>query len=122
MSETVYTRYQDIPCYNTKDGSDIRELMHPDHHGVSHQSLAEATVYPGQTTALHRHQKTEELYFITQGQGEMHLGDEWFSVTVGDTVCISPGTSHQIKNSGQLELKFLCCCSPAYAHDDTELL
>ena len=41
------TRYADIPAYVTKDGSVIRELLHPDHHGNRQQSLAEATVPPG---------------------------------------------------------------------------
>lgn len=70
----MYTRYDDIPAYDTKDGSEIRELMHPDSHGNAAQSLAEAVVAPGATTHLHRHAQTEELYHITRGRGEMRLG------------------------------------------------
>ena len=55
------TRYADIPAYLTKDGSTIRELMHPSVHGNRQQSLAEATVEPGARTQLHRHALTEEL-------------------------------------------------------------
>ena len=116
------TRYADTPAYVTKDGSVIRELLHPDHHGNQQQSLAEATVPPGGKTLLHRHQQTEELYHVTAGQGLMTLGDAQFPVTVGDTVAIAPGTPHCIANPGQEDLRFLCCCSPAYRHDDTELL
>ena len=50
------------------------------------------------------------------------LGDEVFSVHEGDTVCISPNTPHCIKNIGESPLHILCCCSPAYSHEDTELL
>jgi mannose-6-phosphate isomerase-like protein (cupin superfamily) len=116
------TRYADIPAYVTKDGSTIRELLHPDHHGNQLQSLAEATVPPGGRTLLHRHRQTEELYHITAGQGLMTLGDTQFSVVSGDTVAIAPGTPHCIANPGSVELRLLCCCSPAYCHDDTELL
>lgn len=116
------THYQDIPVYETRDGSQIRELMHPSLHAVSNQSLAEARVFPGQKTHLHRHGKSEELYHITAGCGVMTLGDEQFRVQVGDTVCIRPGTPHCIENDGQDDLLILCCCSPAYRHDDTELL
>ena len=116
------TRYADIPAYVTKDSSVIRELLHPDHHGNQHQSLAEATVSPGSKTQLHRHYQTEELYHITAGQGLMTLGDAEFPVTVGDTVAIAPGTPHCITNAGSDDLRLLCCCSPAYRHDDTELL
>ncbi len=116
------TRYEQLPVYTTKDGSQIRELMHPDQHGNQQQSLAEAIVAPGQRTTLHRHHKSEELYHITRGQGVMTLANETFTVQVGDTVCIPPGTPHCIENAGHDNLHILCCCAPPYSHDDTELL
>ncbi|MBD3669520.1 MAG: cupin domain-containing protein [Gammaproteobacteria bacterium] len=117
-----HTQYESMPAYETRDGSLIRELMHPEHHGVRNQSLAEAIVAPGQGTHLHRHHASEELYHITQGEGWMTLGDAQFKVGVGDTISIEPGTAHCIENRGSQELKILCSCSPAYSHDDTELL
>ncbi|MFV1977584.1 MAG: cupin domain-containing protein [Candidatus Scalindua sp.] len=108
--------------YTTVDGSAIRELMHPDQHGNKNQSLAEATIKAGCSTRLHMHHVTEELYHITQGKGEMTLGENEFCVNVGDTVCIQPGVSHKIRNTGKSELKILCCCSPHYAHTDIELI
>ena len=116
------TRYAEIPAYQTKDGSQIRELMHPDRHGNRTQSLAEAVVLPGQETLLHKHLRTEELYHITAGRGSMTLGAEQFEVGVGDTVLIPPGTAHCICNAGGEPLHILCSCSPAYTHEDTILL
>lgn len=117
------TQRDEVPAYVTKDGSEIRELMHPAvHAGARAQSLAEATVFPGQRTLLHRHDATEELYHITAGSGRMTLGDERFAVAPGDTVLIPPGTAHCIENTGAVPLRLLCCCAPAYAHDDTEVL
>lgn len=115
-----HTAEQD--AYTTLDGSRIRELMHPAHHGVRHQSLAEATVPPGGRTRLHRHLRTEELYHVTAGAGRMTLGVDHFPVQAGDTVLIAPGTPHCIMNTGAGPLIILCCCSPAYDHGDTELL
>ena len=116
------TSYAGVPPYVTKDGSQIRELMHPTVHGNRAQSFAEATVPPGAETLLHRHRVTEELYHVTQGTGLMTLGDETFEVRVGDTICIPPGTPHRIRNVGAEPLKILCACAPAYADADTELL
>ena len=116
------TEYAATPPYITKDGSEIRELMHPSTHGNYTQSLAEAIVAPGATTRLHRHRQSEELYHITAGHGHMTLGEENFAVGPGDSVCIPPGTPHCIANTGTEPLRILCCCVPAYAHDDTELL
>lgn len=121
------TVYGNIEEYITRDGSGIRELMHPandtdSRYGVRLQSLAEATVPTGLKTRLHRHHLSEELYHITRGKGLMTLGESKFRVEEGDTVCIPPGAAHCIKNIGKNELKILCCCSPAYSHDDTEIL
>lgn len=116
------TRYGDVLPYVTKDGSEIRELLHPNLHGNRNQSLAEATVPPGCKTLLHRHSRTEELYHITAGQGLMTLGEDSFPVEKGDTVQIPPGTAHCIETLGNEVLKLLCCCSPAYSHEDTEVL
>lgn len=116
------TRYADVPAYVTKDGSTIRELMHPALHGNRLQSLAEATVAPGARTQLHRHALSEELYHVTVGSGIMTLGDSRLKVGAGDTVLIPPGTPHRIEATGAEPLRILCCCSPPYSHDDTELL
>ncbi len=114
--------YRSIASYQTKDGSEIRELMHPAAHGNRNQSLAEATLEPGANTALHRHLLTEEIYHITGGAGLMTLGGERFVVAVGDTISIAPGTPHCIANTGDVPLTILCACAPAYSHEDTELL
>ncbi len=116
------TEYSRVEPYVTKDGCEIRELMHPNTHGNRNQSFAEATVRPGQKTALHLHHSSEEIYHFTRGRGVMTCGEECFPVTAGDTVCIAPGTPHCVENTGRGPLKILCACSPQYSHDDTTLV
>ncbi|MCG5536474.1 cupin domain-containing protein [Ectothiorhodospira mobilis] len=116
------TRYEEIAPYRTLDGSEIRELMHPRLHGEGGQSLAEARVEPGARTELHRHRVTEEIYHFTQGEGMMRLDAEEFPVTTGDTVRIPPGTPHRVRNTGSVPLRILCACTPAYSHEDTDIL
>lgn len=123
MNQTrMKSRYAEVEPYITRDASEIRELMHPSVHGNRAQSLAEATVPPGTKTLLHRHAITEEIYHFTAGEGVMTLGEERFPVRAGDTIAISPGTPHRVENTGSAPMKILCACSPAYAHQDTELL
>jgi len=119
--QTHTQSYEKVKPYITKDGSTIRELMHPGVHGNIQQSLAEARVPAGQRTLLHRHHLTEELYHVTSGQGLMRINEKTFLVQSGDTVCIPPGAAHCI-TAIHSELVLLCCCAPAYAHTDTELL
>ncbi len=120
--EPMRTSYDRIDAYVTKDGSEIRELMHPAVHGNRNQSFAEATVAPHARTALHRHARSEEIYYITNGSGLMTLGSENFAVKAGDTIAITPGTAHCIENTGAVPLRILCACSPPYSHEDTSLV
>lgn len=119
---TRKTARDQIAPYITKDGSEIRELLHPNQHAGRNQSLAEAVVPAGATTLLHRHKVSEEIYHVTQGSGLMTLGLETFPIAVGDSILIAPGTPHCVKNTGPTALHILCSCAPAYAHEDTELL
>lgn len=116
------SKLSEVTPYLTKDGSEIRELLHPQHHAVRQQSLAEARVPPGTATLLHRHHITEEVYHVTQGTGLMTLGDEVFPISAGDSIVIPPAVPHRVENTGVLPLHILCCCAPAYSHGDTELL
>ena len=112
-----------VAAFVAKDGSEIRELMHPRSSAARHQSLAEANVPPGVRTTLHRHHRAEEIYHILAGAGVMTLGDKTMHVTRGATIVIPPGTAHSISNAeGRLPLVLLCCCAPAYSDEDTELL
>ena len=102
-----------IQAFTTKDGSTIRELMH-----AANQSLAEATLAPGQSTQRHYHALSEELYSFLEGGGRLEIDGEEQEVAVGDTVLIPPGARHSI-TAGPDGARFLCCCAPAYAHEDT---
>lgn len=113
---------RDVPAFTTKDGSEIRELLAHRNSCIGAQSLAEARVAPGQTTQAHYHPRTEEIYYILQGRGEMRLGSERRLVGRGDAIAIPPGVPHQIQCVGDETLLFLCCCAPGYEHDDTVLL
>jgi len=116
------TSRESIQPYTTRDGSLIRELMHPDLHGCTNLSLAEAVIAPGSATALHIHARAEEIYHVLAGQGRMTLGPDRFDVAEGDTICIRPGQPHRVENTGTDPLVILCCCAPAYSHSDTEII
>lgn len=115
------TAYAGIASFITRDGSEIRELLHPAQHGPGRMSFAEATVEPGSSTLSHLHRASEEIYHITQGTGSMRLGDAEFVIRAGDTVRIPPGTRHNVTATGAVALRIICVSAPPYAHADTEV-
>ncbi|HEU4657755.1 MAG TPA: cupin domain-containing protein [Capillimicrobium sp.] len=103
----------------TKDGSTIREVAGPVSLPSVNQSLAEATVPVGGATAEHYHRVTEELYWFVAGTGRMRVDEHERDVRPGDCVVIPPGARHKLRNTGDEPLVLLCCCAPAYSHEDT---
>lgn len=108
-----------VEPFITKDGSEIRELLAHRNSAIRHQSLAEARLQPGASTAEHYHPKTEEIYYITHGSGLMHIENETREVKAGDAIAIPPGRKHKLWNTGRDVLRLLCCCAPGYEHEDT---
>jgi mannose-6-phosphate isomerase-like protein (cupin superfamily) len=111
--------YRDAEAFTTKDGSTIRELLGlPTSALVRNQSLAEATLGPGQATERHYHAESEEIYYLLEGGGTMELDGARREVGPGDAVLIPPGAWHTIV-AGPEGARFLCCCAPPYRHEDT---
>lgn len=112
----------EVVAFTTKDGSEIRELLAHRNSCIRNQSLAEARLPVGAGTTPHYHEVTEEIYYILEGTGHMTVDGQRRPVGPGDAIAIAPGQSHQIDNTGTVILRFLCCCAPAYKHDDTVLI
>ena len=103
----------------TADGSTIRELLGLPTATVRNQSLAEAALQPGQATQRHYHLEAEEIYFLLEGSGELEVDGDRAHVSAGDAILIPPGAWHEIRADAGASLRFLCCCSPPYRHEDT---
>lgn len=100
------------------DGTQLRELLHPDKQAVDlRYSLARATLAAGQTSALHS-LTTSEVYYILSGVGEMHIDDETQLVEAGDAVYIPPNAKQFIYNCGTEPLIFICIVDPAWRKED----
>jgi mannose-6-phosphate isomerase-like protein (cupin superfamily) len=106
-------RERDAAPFVTKDGSTIREYFH-----TGLQSLAEASLGAGEATTRHYHARSEEIYLILEGGGELEVDGERRQVGAGDAVLIPPSAWHEL-TAGESGARLLCCCVPPYADDDT---
>lgn len=108
----------DCPEFVAGDGTQLRELLHPDKQPLDlRYSLAHAIVPVGQVSTPHA-LTTSEVYYILQGQGEMHIDDETQSVEPGDAIYIPPNARQFIRNTGSDPLVFICIVDPAWRKED----
>ena len=104
----------DAEPFTTADGSTIRVLLDAEVGGARNQSLAEATLAPGHATERHYHGKTEELYVVLAGTGELEVDGERRDVGPVDAVLLPPGAWPVAECCGpEAGTNSSCCCSVA---------
>ena len=105
------------------DSTILRELIHPDrdYKFDGRYSLAHAKLKPNTQSDKHR-LKTDEVYYILKGKGELYIDNKSALVEEGDVIDIPPGAVQSIKNIGDEDLEFLCIVDPAWREEDEEIL
>jgi uncharacterized cupin superfamily protein len=72
-------------------------------------------VPPGKAAfPFHCHRINEEMFFVLQGTGDVRIGAETHPIRQGDIIACPPGgpeAAHQIRNSGNEELRYLAVSS-----------
>jgi uncharacterized cupin superfamily protein len=66
---------------------------------------------------FHSHRVNEEMFFILEGEGEVRIGDARHPIKKGDVIACPPGgpeTTHQIINSGTVEMRYLAVSTKSY--------
>ena len=63
---------------------------------------------PGTSEGAHTHQEEgalEEIYYFTEGQGRMWIGDDPVDVAAGDAILVPAGVPHGFENNGTSPLR-----------------
>lgn len=61
----------------------------------------------GKTHKAHSHKSMEEIFYFTEGEGEVRIEEEIETVGPGDRVIVPATSVHQVKNTGESELKYI---------------
>ncbi len=111
------------PVFDARDGTHLCELLHLSHFSGAvgcRFSLAHAYLEPGETSHPHRLARSHEVYYILEGTGTMHIGDEKEEVRAGQAVYIPAGAVQYISNTGDGRLIFLAIVDPMWTEQDDE--
>ncbi len=65
---------------------------------------------PGQAPPWHKHDDTEQIFHLIEGEGVLTIGDnkQQFTVKPGNIVRVPAATWHSIKAGGTKTLRYLC--------------
>lgn len=108
--------------FQAADNTDLCELLHPGREGMDlSYSIAHAVLPPEATSLPHRLKTSSEVYFILEGEGEMHIDSEKAKVRAGQAILIPPGSWQHIRNTGGNNLKFICIVDPFWRAEDEEI-
>ena len=103
------------------DACHLRELLNAKTDKRAYRySLAHAVVKPGNKTKPHA-LKTSEVYYVLEGRGRMHIGDEAEEVAAGCAIDIPPEAVQWIENTGESDLVFMCIVDPAWSPEDEKV-
>jgi len=62
---------------------------------------------PGASEGVHRHPHVEEIYYVLNGSGEVHVGSETTAIHKGDAVPVRYNESHSFTNNSSQDLEFM---------------
>ena len=75
-------------------------------------SLVELTEKPGYKTRLHRHNYTDETYYVLEGVLTAKIADKTYELSAGSYIVIPRGTPHAQGNLGKVPVKVLLTMTP----------
>ena len=75
-------------------------------------SLVELTEKPGYKTRLHRHNYTDETYYVLEGVLTAKIADKTYELPAGSYIVIPRGTPHAQGNLGKVPVKVLLTMTP----------
>jgi quercetin dioxygenase-like cupin family protein len=84
----------------------IKELT-PQEIGIPNLNIKLFEMHPGGYSPLHQHPEKHRL-FITDGQGTIFNRQKDTKIQPSDIIYIEPNEPHQIKNTSEKSLKFIC--------------
>jgi len=94
--------------WNGREPFEFVDGVHLHAIGGEQALLCRVQYEPGKQVPWHKHDDTEQLMFILEGEGILRLGEEEHPLRAGDYLAFSPGPpGHQIVNRSDAPLRYL---------------
>ena len=114
----IVKKIEEIEAFTGQEGTQIKQIFSPSEIDNSiRYSIAHCTINPGNSSKPHT-MKTSEMYYIMQGNGNMHVGEEQKNVKQNDVIFVPPMSKQFLENNGDVDLVALCIVDPAWRQED----
>jgi mannose-6-phosphate isomerase-like protein (cupin superfamily) len=111
------TRISESPRNKRGRGQVSRLLLAPGQFGSRNLAITWVEAARGSQQPLHAHARSEQVYVIVRGRGEMIVGAERQKVDTGTMIFIPPRTPHAIRNVDDEPLVYVSASSPPFPAD-----
>jgi len=98
--------FRDVEPQPALNGVTMRVVIGPD-EGAPHFTMRVFEVQPGYASPHHSHWWEHEI-FVLAGQGMLRTDQGDVPVQHGSTIFVPGGEMHQLRNTGQEVLRFIC--------------
>ena len=113
-----YMKPKIVKANSLKENPTVEHCLITENYSNENISIAQARVKPGITTLPHHLIDVNEIYLITNGEGQVDVGDlKTTKVTSGDLIVIPAGCPQRISNIGKNDLVFYCVCTPKFTSE-----
>jgi uncharacterized protein len=108
---------EDIPSVSASTGVRLQELVGrvAPLANSSTLSIAKFTLSPGSSSGTSFNHRSQEVFLVIDGTGEVHLGDKVSPVNAESTVFIPAGEVHSIQADPNSTLTFYAISAPAFS-------
>jgi mannose-6-phosphate isomerase-like protein (cupin superfamily) len=104
------SQMEEVKCDKCHDGNGTLLLHSLINTGDSDHSLIfmhDDVLPPGVSIGEHRHDGSEEVYFVAEGHGTLIMDHQNSPVGPGDVSLVKSGHSHGIINSGKTNMRLI---------------
>ena len=98
MPLPIVRHIQDLHAITASDRANLFELFTKEIPGIEGIGLAVGELDPGRAANPHRHDVSQEIYFVVSGFGRVHVGGEMKPIGPLDAVYIPTGCVHALEN------------------------
>ena len=114
----IVKKIEEIDAITGQEGTQIRQIFSPNEtDDLIRYSIAHCTINPGKSSIPHT-MKTSEMYYIMQGNGIIHVGEEQKQVKQNDVIFVPPMSKQFLENNGDIQLVALCIVDPAWKQEN----